>query len=162
MAKIATRNTDDALDIIQEAMFKLVEKYANRPATEWGPLFTTILQSKINDWHRKRQKGFRFFGWLNQNDEDEKSDPMQNAIDEKAKTPEQHALATSRIDVLEQALHELPARQLQVFLLRNWEGLSVEETASTMNISGGSVKTHYSRAVHSLRLMLGEHWESGQ
>lgn len=158
MAQIATGNTDDALDILQEAMFKLVEKYATKTAEEWGPLFTTILQSKINDWHRKQQKGFRFFAWLSK-DDDEQDDPIQNVKDDNVRTPEQYAQAASRIDSLEQAIHALPLRQQQVFLLRNWEGLNVEETAKAMSISGGSVKTHYSRAVQTLRTKLGDHWE---
>jgi len=48
IAQIATRNPEDALDLVQEAMFKLVEKYAQRPAEEWPPLFYRILTSRIN------------------------------------------------------------------------------------------------------------------
>ena len=158
MAEIATGNADDALDILQEAMFKLVERYASKPATEWGPLFTTILQSRINDWHRRRGVRNRFFGWLGHSDNDETADPVQEARDSKGRTPEQLVQADRRVDELDKALHALPLRQQQAFLLRSWEGLSVEETAQVMNVSSGSVKTHYSRAVHSLRESLGEHW----
>ena len=88
----------------------------------------------------------------------EQEDPIQQAEDEKARTPEQLLQADRRIDKLDQALHELSLRQKQAFLLRIWEGYSVEETARVMKCSAGSVKTHYSRAIHTLREKLDEHW----
>ena len=157
MAMIATGNQDDALDILQDAMFKLAEKYADRDAKEWGPLFTTILQSRIKDWYRRNQVRDKFRGWFSSK-EDEQEDPIQQAEDEGTRTPEQLLQADRRVDELDQALHELPLRQQQAFLLRTWEGYSVEETASVMKCSAGSVKTHYSRAVRSLREKLDEHW----
>jgi len=157
MAEIATGNKDEALDILQDAMFKLVEKYADRDTKEWGPLFTTILQSRIKDWYRRNQVRNRFRSWFSSKDE-ECEDPIQQAEDESARTPEQLLQADRRIDELDEALHNLPLRQQQAFLLRTWEGYSVEETATAMKCSAGSVKTHYSRAVHNLRDKLDEHW----
>lgn len=158
MAEIATGNRDEALDILQDAMFKLVEKYAGRNEDEWGPLFTTILQSRIKDWYRRNQVRNRFRSWFSSND-DEHADPVQQAEDEMARTPEQLLQADRRIDKLEQVLHDLPLRQQQAILLRIWEGYSVGETAKVMKCSEGSVKTHYSRAVHSLREKLDMHWD---
>ncbi|HIF50062.1 MAG TPA: RNA polymerase sigma factor [Thiotrichaceae bacterium] len=158
MAEIATGNRDEALDILQDAMFKLVEKYADRDTKEWGPLFTTILQSRIKDWYRRNQVRNRFRSWFSHKD-DEQEDPIQQAKDEKARTPEQLLQSDRRIDELDLAMHALPLRQQQAFLLRIWEGYSVEETAKAMKCSAGSVKTHYSRAVHTLRDKLGDHWE---
>ena len=157
MARIATGNTDDALDIVQDAMFKLVEKYGSRPDNEWGPLFHRILQSRINDWHRRTSVRERLRGWLGLADEDN-ADPLQQVVDERNTDPENLLHSHRRIDRLEQIIHELPARQQQTFLLRTLEGLDVRETAQAMGCSEGSVKTHYSRAVHTLREKLGEQW----
>jgi len=157
MIQLATSHSDDALDILQDAMFKLVEKYADRDASEWGPLFSTILQSKINDWYRRNQVRNRFRVWLGFSEEKDE-DPIQSAADEQGRTPEQWVQADRRVDTLEQAIQALPLRQQQAFLLRSWEGYSVTETAKIMKCSEGSVKTHYSRALEALRKQLGDHW----
>lgn len=156
MAEIATGNREDALDILQDAMCKLVEKYADRDASEWGALFHTILQSRIHDWYRRNTIRNYFRTWLSANDDNE--DPVQTAIDEKARTPEQLLQSNRRLDVLEQAIRELPFRQQQAFMLRIIEALDVKQTATIMKCSEGSVKTHYSRAVYTLRDKLGDHW----
>ncbi len=157
IAQIATRNPDEALDLVQDAMFKLVEKYATRNENEWAPLFYSILQSRINDWHRRSSVRNRFRGWLGRG-EDETEDPLQQVPDEAQRSPEQNVQMGASMERLESALQALPLRQQQVFLLRAWEGLDVRETALAMACAEGSVKTHYSRAVHTLRKQLGEHW----
>lgn len=156
MARIATGNADDALDIVQDAMFKLVDKYAGKPTAEWGPLFQRILQSRIQDWHRRSSVRERFRGWLGLADADE--DPLAQVADQLDGDPE-HVLQTQRgIAELERVLHALPHRQQQAFLLRMLEGLDVSATARAMACTEGSVKTHYFRAVHAIRDKLGEHW----
>lgn len=158
IAQISTGNKEDALDIVQEAMFKLADKYANKSALEWGPLFNRILHSKINDFHRRNYVRKRYRSWMGYSEDENEADPIQVAEDEKARTPEQLLSSERRIDKLEFALQALPARQKQAFLLRVWEGLDVRDTAKAMSCSEGSVKTHFSRAIHSLRESLGEHW----
>ena len=54
-AMFAVRDEDAALDIVQDAMLKLTEKYAEKPAAELPMLFQRILQNTIHD-HFRRQK----------------------------------------------------------------------------------------------------------
>ena len=157
MARIATGNDADALDLVQDAMFKLVEKYHHNPADEWQPLFYRILHSRINDWHRRNKVRNRFRTWLT-GKEEEDEDPIQTARDEHAASPEQQLQTSTSMEQLQKVLESLPPRQQQAFLLRAWEGLDVKQTAQVMSCAEGSVKTHYSRAIHALREKLGEHW----
>jgi RNA polymerase sigma-70 factor (ECF subfamily) len=157
IARIATSNSEDAFDIVQDAMFKLVEKYAAKPEVEWQALFHRILQSRIRDWYRRNSVRNRFRSWLSSSLEDDE-DPLQSVADEAGRSPEQLLQLGEGMQALEQALHNLPLRQQQAFLLRAWEGMDVRETAIAMACAQGSVKTHYSRAIHSLRETLGEHW----
>jgi RNA polymerase sigma-70 factor (ECF subfamily) len=156
MARIATSNSDDALDIVQDAMLKLVEKYADRGEAELGPLFHCILQSRIRDWYRRSSVRNRLRSWLGSEDDEE--DALQLVADPAGRSPDQILEVRGGIEALDAALHSLPLRQQQVFLLRAWEGLDVKDTARAMNCAEGSVKTHYSRALAALRVKLGEHW----
>ncbi len=157
IAQASLRNEDDALDAVQDAMLQLARAYAHRPPPEWRPLFYRILENRIRDMQRRRTVRGRVIAWLpfRRDEEDEDADPIAQAP-----SPEPPLLVKLEVDeamqALEQALHRLPARQRQAFLLRNLEGLDVAQTALAMGCSEGSVKTHYFRAVQSLRARLGE------
>lgn len=153
-ARVATGNEQDAMDIVQDAMLKLVQRYAGRDEREWGPLFHRILQSRIRDWYRRSLVRNRLRVWFG-NEEDE-DDPLENQPDPVGNGPLGELESGRFGEELERALGRLPNRQQQAFLLRAWEGLSVEETAQAMGCAAGSVKTHYSRAVHTLREQLGD------
>ena len=149
MAVIAIGDREEALDVVQDAMTRLVQKYADRGADEWPLLFHRILQNTIRDWYRrsKLRNGLRqLFNWQDNDD-----DPIDSLPDRMDVSPERSLGNQQDMAALERALQDLSLRQQQVFLLRAWEGLDVSQTAKAMGCSEGSVKTHYSRAVHSLR-----------
>ncbi|MDA1301163.1 MAG: RNA polymerase sigma factor [Proteobacteria bacterium] len=154
MADIATRNPDDALDIVQDAMMKLVEKYADKPAEEWRPLFFSILQSRITDYHRRHSRTRRIFSWFGKEEEDE---PMPEVVEPVG--PAELLAQRLTLESLIEGLDALPPRQQQVFLLRTWEGFSVAETAKIMKCGEGSVKTHLSRATAALKRAVLEQGE---
>lgn len=167
MAEIAVGNTDDALDIVQDSMINLVKRYSDKPADQWAPLFYRVLNNRIIDHHRRGGVIRRFQQWLmpapTQGTSLEVADNRDFA-GEGLPTPSRHqtgeeSLASEqRLEKLEMALSGLPNRQQQAFMLRCWEGLSTRETAMAMDCSEGSVKTHYSRAIHQLRTQLEGVW----
>ncbi len=158
IAEIAVRDRDEALDLVQESMIKLARHYVSKPAEEWTPLFYRILQNKIRDWHRRQFVRNRVMVWFGRSD-DGGVDPLAAAVDPMGRTPDEEVATQRAMDELENAIAALPARQREAFTLRMFEGLDVAGTALAMGCSAGSVKTHYSRAVHSLRDTLGDHWE---
>ena len=160
IAEIAVRDRDEALDLVQNAMIKLARNYMDRSTAEWTPLFFRILQNGIRDWHRRqkvRNKVMVFFGRGARDESD--YDPIAAAPDPGGRTPDEQLQARQAINKLENAVGDLPTRQREAFMLRTFEGLDVAGTATAMGCSSGSVKTHYSRAIHKLREALGEHWQ---
>jgi RNA polymerase sigma-70 factor, ECF subfamily len=150
MAELSTRSREEALDIIQDAMIKFVEKYANKEKTAWRPLFYRVVNSRIMDWHRRRQVRCvvtHLFG-----------DDGPDAFVSSRPDPPRDLTNVSAMKALEYALGNLPLRQRQAVLHRLWDGMNTQETAIAMGISAGSVKTHYSRGLKSLQQRLGDHW----
>ena len=153
----AVRDDDAALDIVQDSMIRLAEKYVDRPAAELPLLFQRILSNATMDWFRRqkvRNAVVNNFSDFEGNDDDGDFDilEMLDSVEGTLGT-ESASDAVSRDQILlliEGEIGELPARQREAFLLRYWEELDVAETASVMGCSEGSVKTHCSRAVHAL------------
>jgi RNA polymerase sigma-70 factor (ECF subfamily) len=159
MAHIATGNEDEALDLVQDAMLKLAQKYAQRPEEEWAPLFHCILQSRIRDWYRRERVRNRLREFFHgSQDEEEGEDPLAQVADQAVPAPDEEVQRKRACAALDVALRALPLRQQQAFLLRIWEELDVAQTAQAMGCSQGSVKTHLFRALQVLRQRLGEHW----
>jgi len=160
MAVIAVGNSEEALDLVQDAMLGLARHYSARAEEEWRPLFFRILQSRIRDWHRRDRVRKRWRGWLDRwrgEKEGEDSDPFHEVAAPDSWNPARKVEDNAALTALVEALGKLPLRQQQTFLLRAWQGLSIEETATAMQCTAGSVKTHYSRALHTLREMLEGH-----
>ncbi|MBY4945639.1 RNA polymerase sigma factor [Cupriavidus respiraculi] len=155
-AVFAVRDDEAALDIVQDAMIKLAEKYGDKGAGELPPLFQRILQNTIHDWFRRqkvRNTWVSLFSSLRDERDDDgdlletlEGQPGSAAAESGADQFER----TQTMQIIEQEVQRLPARQREAFLLRYWEDMDVAETAAAMGCSEGSVKTHCSRATHAL------------
>jgi RNA polymerase sigma-70 factor, ECF subfamily len=157
----SVQEEQSALDIVQDAMMKLSEKYSERPAAELPLLFHRILQNAIRD-HFRRQKVRSTWTTLLSNlgmgGDDDDADPLESLeVDLHSNLPDSPAERLEQSQVMaaiEEAVRALPARQREAFMLRYWEELDVSETAKVMGCSEGSVKTHCSRATHALAKVL--------
>lgn len=155
MAQLATGNSDQALDIVQDAMLTLSKNYLHKDETQWGPLFHRIVQNRIRDWYRSQSVRHRVFDWFGLSVDDERdSDPWQQVADTRGRNPAEQLGDDELNRQIMDAIGRLPLRQQQAFLLRDWEGLDVRQTAAAMQCSEGSVKTHYSRALRALQKQL--------
>lgn len=157
LAEIQLGHPEDAVDAVQDAMLRLVSHYRNKPADEWPPLFWGILRRRIVDLQRRRKVRSIIVGWLGGGrDQDGEELPGWEPADTAPEPPGRLQDAQSYAE-MSAAVQALPQRQREAFLLRVLEGMDVAETAMAMGCSQGSVKTHLSRAMGSLRLRL-EHW----
>jgi len=151
------RDEEAALDIVQDAMLRLAEKYGHRPAAELPLLFHRIVQNAVRDWFRRqkvRSLWTTLLSSLTGGSEDEDRDPLE-ALEPAdgsnvERSPAEQLEQSQVLEIIEQELARLPERQRQAFIMRYWEELDVAETARVMGCSEGSVKTHCSRAAHSL------------
>lgn len=158
-AVYAVHDEDAALDIVQDAMLKLAERYADRPSEEWPMLFQRILQNAIRDYYRRskvRSTWISLFssflpGGKDDEDEGDWLETLDVAGEGEAFLPPEIQLDKAQtLGLIEEGLERLPARQREAFLLRYLEEMDVADTAAAMGCSEGSVKTHCSRATHAL------------
>jgi RNA polymerase sigma-70 factor (ECF subfamily) len=155
----AVHNEESALDIVQDSMMRLAEKYGDREVSEWPMLFQRILQNAIRDFYRRskvRSLWTTLFSSLTSTDDDE--DPLETlATDNESDdptTPHRSAERMQLLGIIEKEISRLPPRQREAFLMRYWEDMDIAETAVAMGCTEGSVKTHCSRASHTLATAL--------
>jgi len=159
-AMFAVRDEEAALDIVQDSMLKLAEKYGNHPCDEFPMLFQRILQNTIRDYYRRTKVRSMWTTVLSAltPDNEEDGDPLETLETEDtsnlASTPEKQVLQAQTLTAIEDEIRKLPTRQREAFLMRYWEDMDVAETAAAMGCSEGSVKTHCSRATHALAAAL--------
>lgn len=155
------RDEQAALDLVQDAMLRLAEKYGDRPAAELPLLFHRIMQNAIRDWYRRqkvRSLWTTLLSSLNPGEEDDENDPLETLEpgdgSNVGEAPGSRLEQTQVLEIIEEELTRLPPRQREAFVMRYWEELDVAETARAMGCSEGSVKTHCSRAAHALATAL--------
>jgi len=156
------RDEETALDVVQDAMLRLSERYGDRPIVELAPLFQRILQNAIRDWFRRQKVRSLWTTLLSSlapgRGEDDDQDPLETlraaGDSNREESPPDRLERVQVIEIIEQEVSRLPPRQREAFLMRYWEELDVADTAKAMGCSEGSVKTHCSRATHALAAAL--------
>jgi RNA polymerase sigma-70 factor, ECF subfamily len=151
-------NAEDALDAVQDAMVRLASRYRDRDPADWRPLFYRILNNRIRDFHRRQAVRAKVMAWTGRRGDDPAFDPVEQAPGPDNQNPLSVLHRDDAIQALAEAVRRLPRRQQEVIGCRVFEGMDVAETAHAMGCGEGSVKTHLSRALRSLRNTLGEHW----
>jgi RNA polymerase sigma factor (sigma-70 family) len=157
-AVYAVRKDEAALDIVQDAMIKLAEKYGDKPAAELPMLFQRILQNTILDFFRRekvRNTWVSLFSSMGKRGGEEEEFDILDAYEAEqgSAAAESSADQVERMQMLkliDAEVQKLPTRQREAFLMRYWQDMDVAETAVAMGCSEGSVKTHCSRATHAL------------
>ncbi|MBW6493411.1 MAG: RNA polymerase sigma factor [Burkholderiaceae bacterium] len=158
----AVRREEVALDIVQDAMIKLVERYHDRPPAELGPLFQSVLKTTTTDHFRRetvRNRWTTLFSALGPDDSEDGGRDILEAIESapgslQAESAADQVERSQTMALIEAEVKRLPARQREAFMMRYWEDMSLAETAVAMGCSEGSVKTHCSRANHALATAL--------
>jgi len=158
-ALFAVHDEDAALDIVQDAMMKLAAKYGDKPVAELPMLFQRILQNTIRDHYRRQKVRSTWMTLLSSfGHDDDETDPLDTLQAENDLNPlgiPSDSLEQSEVlAIIEKEVEKLPARQREAFLMRYWEDMDIAETAGAMGCSEGSVKTHCSRATHTLAAAL--------
>ncbi len=147
IAFMSLKHQEDAMDVVQDVMIKFVQKYKSKNTNLWAPLFFRMIQNRITDFHRQNSRKNKYFSFFSQEDKNE----VDNVVDDSYVSAIKEIENEIQINHLKDALEKLPTRQLQAFMCRIWEGLSVAETARSMKCSQGSVKTHLFRALRYIR-----------
>lgn len=164
MAVYTLKDEQAALDAVQDAMLKLVEKYSERPSPEWPALFFTILNNRMIDiqrWGRLREAGGKLISLFRNHDNGDE-DLLETGLGSDQFIAERPEVASGSRDLhnkIDNAITKLSERQRQVFLLREWQGFNVRETSELLGCSEGSVKQHHFRAMQALRKHLAGVWE---
>ncbi len=159
-ALFAIHDEHSALDIVQDAMIKLAEKYGGHPAEEFPMLFQRILQNSIRDCYRRQKVRSTWTTLLSSftKDDDDESDPLETLQSGEEKnpfgTPTGDLEQAQVLAIIEKEIEKLPPRQREAFVMRYWEDMDIAETAAAMGCTEGSVKTHCSRATHALAAAL--------
>ncbi len=151
-----------ALDMVQETMMGFARTADDYEQAAWTNLFYKILTRRVTDWQRKQQWRRKLaqilpFSQFDGQGDHEGENYEARLIDGESDDPAHDEMLTGELAAtFESVLERMPARQQEAYLLRHWQGLSTRDTAAIMRCSEGSVKTHLSRAMRTLRDELGD------
>ncbi len=157
IAQHITQNREDAEDVVQEAFLKA---YGNlEQFQEQSKFYTWLVRIAVNEALMKlrRRRPERTVS-LDQEVQTEE-DSMPREVADWSPNPEQQYSQAELRDILGKTIQGLPASFRTVFVLRDVEGLSTEETADALGLSIPAVKSRLLRARLQLRERLNKYFK---
>src|SRR5215475_3971136 len=156
IAQHITQNREDAEDVVQDAFMKA---YENLPQFQMqSKFYTWLVRIAVNEALMKlrRRRPERMVSL----DEEVRTeeDSMPREIADWSPNPEQQYNQAELKDILTRTIQGLPASFRTVFVLRDVEGLSTEETAEALDLSIPAVKSRLLRARLQLRERLSRYF----
>jgi RNA polymerase sigma factor (sigma-70 family) len=144
LARWLVRNDQDAEDIVQESFLKAFKAQASFRGGEAKTWMLSIVRNTALDFRRRDKSGIAVpVGEVGYEPKDDSPDPERVLLDQ------------SRREQVRVAISNLEPEFREVIVLREIEGLSYKEIASTLGIPMGTVMSRLSRARNSLLVALG-------
>ncbi len=157
IAQHITQNREDAEDVVQDAFLKAYENLKN--FQEQSKFYTWLVRIAVNEalMRLRRRRPERMVSL----DEEVKTeeDTMPREVADWSPNPEQLYTQSELRDILTKTIQGLPSSFRTVFVLRDVEGLSTEETADALDLSIPAVKSRLLRARLQLRERLNKYFK---
>ena len=144
---------DEADAVAQDS---LVKAYTSLATFDGRAAFTTWLtRIAINTCldliRRRRREGLRVVAPADEGDLEAVAQVADDVVD-----PEGRSIQLQAVDRLKRCEAQLPERQREIFRLRYYAEMDLDEIATALSVHVGTVKTQLHRAVHRLRRELGD------
>jgi RNA polymerase sigma-70 factor (ECF subfamily) len=150
-----TENSEEARDLTQETFLRAFQSIGRFRGE--ADLRTWVYRIAINQarnrwrwWRRRRRDSTVSLDAM----QGQTNQPLMATLVEGSENPEQRTLAHEREVALRGALQKLGVSYRETVILRDIEGFSYEEIASTLGINVGTVKSRLARGRQELRRRL--------
>lgn len=157
IAQHITQNREDAEDVVQDAFLKAYENLDQFQGQ--SKFYTWLVRIAVNEALMKLRK--RRPERMVSLDEEVKTedDALPREVADWSPNPEQQYTQAELRDILSRTIQGLPPGFRTVFVLRDVEGLSTEETAEALDLSIPAVKSRLLRARLQLRERLSRYFQ---
>lgn len=157
ISQTVTRNREDSEDAVQEALLKAFQNLAE--FREDSQFSTWLIRITVNQSLMKLRKQRTQKEMSLDEDFDSAGDSLPLDVPDRAPNPEQLCWASELRDILVRTVEDLRPILRMVFVLRDVEGLSIEQTAQVLNISQAAVKARLWRVRLDLRERLNRFFD---
>ncbi len=158
IAQHITHNEEDAQDVVQEAFLKAYTNLAQFQGN--SKFYTWLVRIAVNEALMKLRRRRSDKTVSIDEDVETEEGSMPREVADWSPNPEQLYGTSELGDILKKTIQGLPPGFRTVFVLRDVEGLSTEETAEMLGLSIPAVKSRLLRARLQLRERLAKYFKS--